>query len=206
MRVIAYVDGFNFYHGLISFMAKHPEALPGNKVDLKRFIESHMLHDGEVLEAIRWYSAIPNQNRFDTEQVALVKRHQQYRVNLERTGVTVGISGFKKRMDKCKHCGKTTKHKQEKESDKRCSLEIFEDAVFDRMDRALLFSSDSDHVPVLHSINRYAVVRKVDVVICPPLGREAPAKEILREGRKLFGIAPRYVRKTHLASSLFLDG
>lgn len=205
MRVIAYVDGFNFYHGLVSYMDQNEGVLPSNKVDLKRFIESHMLHDSEVLEAVRWYSAIPSQNRFDPDQLALVKRHQEYRANLEKTGVTARISGFKKRPVKCKHCGKTTKHKQEKESDKRCSLEMLEDAVFDRMDRALLFSSDSDHVPVLHSLNRYSVVRNVDVVICPPLGRESPAKDLLRENRKLFNTSPRYVRKNHLASSLFVE-
>lgn len=203
MRVIAYVDGFNFYHGLISYIGLHPSALPGNKVDLWRFIQAHMLHHGESLKAVRWYSAIPEQNRFDSEQIALVKRHQEYRANLESVGVTVRISGFKKRPVKCKHCGKTTKHKQEKESDKRCSLEILEDAVFDRMDRALLFSSDSDHVPVLHSLKRYSAVRKVDVVICPPLGRESPAKDILKETKKVFGTSPRYTRKSHLADSLF---
>ncbi len=202
-RVIAYVDGFNFYAGISEFVKKHPNALAHNKIDLSRLIEHHLLHEGESLEAVKWYSAIPPVNRHDPIQKAKIDRHHDYRRDLEATQVLTRISGFKKRITKCKSCGKTTKSQQEKESDKRCSLEMLEDAFYDRMDRALLFSSDSDFVPALYSLHRYSSHRPIDVVMCPPLGRESPAKTVLNTCSNLFATKPRYTRRKALANSLF---
>ena len=201
-RVITYVDGNSFYAGLTDYLRKHPAALPNNKINLYSFIQNHLLHEGEELCAVRWYSAIPPENRFDPDHQAKISRHHQYRKDLEHTGVNVRISGFKKRPVRCKHCGRVTKHRQEKESDNRCSLEIIEDAFYDRLDRALLISSDSDFVPVLHSLHRYAAHRPVDAVICPPIGRESPAKDIVTTCKRLFGTSARYMRVKGLASCL----
>ena len=202
-RVIAYIDGNSFYAGITDYLKKHPAALPHNKVDLYSFVQNHLLHEGDALQAVRWYSAIPPENRFDPEHQAKINRHHQYRKDLEKSGVDIRISGFKKRPVKCKHCGKVTKHRKEKESDNRCSLEMIEDAFYNRIDRALLISADSDFVPVLHSLHRYAEYRPVDAVICPPIGRESPAKDIIASCGRLFGTSTRYMRVKWLAGSLF---
>jgi len=202
MRVIAYVDGFSCYAGLNEYIKKYPNSLEHNKVNLWHLIENHLLHQGETLEGVRWYSAIPPNSR-DPEQNSKTARHRKYRQDLEATGINTRISGFKKRPIKCKHCGKTTKHRQEKESDNRCSLEMLEDALFDHMDRALLISADSDFIPALYSIKRYSEVRPVDVVVCAPLGRENPSKDIRGTCEKLFNNTSRYIYPNQLKNSLF---
>lgn len=204
MRVIAYVDGFNVYKGMTDFLSRQPDKLPHNKINLWYLIENYMLREDETLQGVRWYSAIPNENRHDKEQREVVARHRQYRTDLESTGVTTRISGFKKRVTRCKHCKKTNKTPQEKETDNRLSLEMLEDAVFDRMDRALLFSSDGDFIPALHSISRYSKEkRKVDVVVCPPIGRDSSGRNVIKTSEQLFNNRPRYMHLSQLKKSLF---
>ncbi len=202
-RVIAFVDGFNLYHGLSSQLESDPNSLPHNKVDLWRLIENHLLHDYETLQGVRWYSAIPPLNWRDPDQAAIVSRHTWYREQLNDTGVSTRVSSFRKTTRKCKHCGKKTKTQEEKESDTRFSLEILEDALYDRMDRALLVTSDSDFIPALYSLKRYAEKRLVDAVVCPPIKREGAGKEIQNCSRKLFSTKTRYMRIKHLHNSLF---
>lgn len=202
-RVIAFVDGFNLYHGLASQLESDPNSLPHNKVDLWRLIENYLLHDEESLVGVRWYSAIPPLNWRDPEQAAIVSRHAKYREQLNETGVLTRVSSFRKITKTCKHCGKKNKTREEKESDTRFALEILEDALYDRMDRALLVTSDSDFMPALYSLNRYAKSRPVDAVVCPPIKREDAGKEIQKCCRELFSTKTRYMRIKHLHNSLF---
>ncbi len=202
-RVIAFVDGFNFYYGLTSLLESSPNSLLHNKIDLWRLIENHLLHDQEILVGVRWYSAIPPLNWRDPEQAAIVARHTWYREQLDHTGVLTRVSGFRKSTKTCKHCGKKFKTPEEKESDTRFALEILEDALYDRMDRALLMTSDSDFVPALYSLNRYAITRPVDAVVCPPIKRESAGKEIQTCCHALFGTKIRYMREKQLQESLF---
>ena len=80
---------------------------------------------------------------------------------------------------------------------------MLEDALFDRMDRALILSSDSDFVPALHSLKRYAAVRPVDAVVCPPIRREGAAKEMRAVSERLFGTSPRFMREKQLRDTVF---
>jgi len=202
-RVIAYIDGFNFYQGLKTHRRNHPGTLDHNKVDLTLLVQNHLLQDGESLVAVKWYSAIPPENWRNPEQQSTIQRHKQYRADLEATGVLVRISGFKKRLSKCKHCGRRNREPQEKESDSRCSLEMLEDAFYDRMDRALLITSDSDFVPALYALKRYADIRPVDAIICPPLERQGPAKAVRGACSTLFDTSPRYMHVNGVRHSLF---
>jgi len=61
-RVIAYVDGFNLYHGLTDLKRLDPATFPDKRIDLRALIYRHLIHEGEDLVAVRWYSAIPAEN------------------------------------------------------------------------------------------------------------------------------------------------
>jgi len=189
-RVIAYVDGFNVYKGIQYYRQQNPNKLPSNKIDLRSLITNHLIYEGESLESICWYSAIPNNDR-DPEKQRTINNHKQYKNRLENDGVHIRLSGYRKRSTKCSSCGHKTRSSQEKETDNRLSLEVLEDAVFDRMDRALIISSDSDFIPVLHSLNRYRERREVDAVMCPPIGRDKSAKAVIEKCRELFGTTER---------------
>ena len=96
-RVVAYVDGFNLYHGLSDLKRRDPSAFPDKRIDLRALVTRHLLHEGEELVGVRWYSAIPAENWRDPEQKAQVQRHKAYRAALEATDVDCRISGFRKR-------------------------------------------------------------------------------------------------------------
>ncbi|PID59575.1 MAG: hypothetical protein CSB44_12785 [Gammaproteobacteria bacterium] len=74
VRVIAYVDGFNFYHGLCGYLKRKPSGLSHNKVDLRRLIENHLLQENEELIGARWYSAIPPNNHQDSDHQSKTQR------------------------------------------------------------------------------------------------------------------------------------
>lgn len=105
-------------------------------------------------------------------------------------------------MRKCPHCGRRTKAPEEKESDTRFALEVLEDALYDRMDRALLVTSDSDFIPALYSLKRFSEIRPVDAVLCPPIERVGAGKDIQSRCYELFATKPRYMRIGDLRRSL----
>lgn len=199
-RVIAYVDGFNFYKGIKYYRQQNPDKLHSNKIDLRNLIANHLIHDGEYLESICWYSAIPNNDR-DPEKQRLINSHRQYKLRLEDDGVLIRLSGYRKRITECNYCGRRSRRSQE--TDNRLSLEVLEDAVFDRMDRALIISSDSDFILILHSINRYRENREVDAVICPLIGRDKSAKAVIDKCRELFGTTEQRMYPNTVKKSLF---
>ena len=116
-NTICYVDGFNLYHAIDNL--KRP-ALKG--VNLWALAES-LLRKRERLASVEYFSAyakwLPDKYR----------RHQIYVRALEAAGVTANMAHFKERDVTCRSCGHTWVSREEKETDVRLALKIFEHAV-----------------------------------------------------------------------------
>lgn len=75
----------------------------------------------------------------------------------------------------------------------------------DQMDPALLMTSDSDSVPALYSLKRYATTPAVYAVVYPPIKRENAGHEMQPYCRELFGTKTRCMRVKQLLDWLFTD-
>jgi uncharacterized LabA/DUF88 family protein len=158
-RVIAYIDGFNVYHAIANNLPEKYKWL-----NYRKFVESFLDAD-EILDDIFLFTASP---RWDTERM---DRHSNYmRILALHLGIKI-ISGNYTNV-KRNFNGKVMpvvfpentivspqkfvyKTHEEKQTDVNIALAIFEGAMTDRYDRALIFSGDSDIAPAIILSRRY---------------------------------------------------
>lgn len=155
-RVAAYVDGFNFYHGLKD---KH-----GRKylwLDLQALTSSLVL-PGQELVAVHYFSA-----RVRGEPSA--RRQADYidALRAHCTRLTVHEGRFQQKRLECRRCGDVRISYEERETDVSIAVALLEDAVLDRYDTAMLVSADSDLCPAVRSVRRVTPAKRV-VAAFPP--------------------------------------
>lgn len=140
-RLIAYVDGFNLYHGL------HQAA--GTRLlwlDLVKLVED--LRPRSRVVRVNYFTApVLNQpkaaSRQQEYQDALVARHG------DRIGISHGR--YQARHRTCRACGATWIQHEEKETDVNIAVSLVADAAARDMDAALLISADSDLAPAVRA-------------------------------------------------------
>jgi len=139
-RVIAYIDGFNFYHAIDELKKPHLKW-----VNLWSVADS-LLRSNQKLQAVKYYSAyarwIPG----------AYHRHIAYVRALEANGVTTVMSEFKERRVSCKRCGAMWKTHEEKETDVFLAVDIVDDLRSNNFDLAILITADTDIRPAVNKI------------------------------------------------------
>ena len=142
-RVIAYIDGFNLYHGLM-------QARLGSSrwLDLRSLSQS-LLKPSQRLELVRYFTTRVR-DQPDTE-----KRQSIYIDALKaRGGIEIDYGFFLKKKDtSCHRCGHTRPSYEEKKTDVNIAVRLLNDASDDRFDIAIIVSGDSDLVPAVESVS-----------------------------------------------------
>jgi uncharacterized LabA/DUF88 family protein len=167
-RAIAYVDGFNVYHGL--------RQLTGRRylwLDLQDLCE-RLIGDGGQLLRIRYFTArvrndLPSEQRQDRYLQALAA----YRPTVE---ITEGR--FQKQTRQCRSCAAQWITYVEKESDVNIAISLVEDAAHDRFDTALLISGDSDLSPAIRAAKRLRPGTQI-VAAFPPRRASDPIRKLV---------------------------
>lgn len=156
VRVAAYIDGFNLYHGL--------KAKYGRKylwLDLQALAQS-MLLPGQELVAVRYFSAHvrgdESVRRQSTYLDALLAHCPLAEVHMGR---------FQEKPITCRRCGAVHYSFEEKETDVSIAVALVEDAVLDRYDTAIILSADSDLCPAVRSVRRIDPDKRI-IVAFPP--------------------------------------
>ncbi len=143
---MVYVDGFNLYHAIKSLK---PGTLPHNYVNLWTLSEE-LLQSDQSLVGVKYFSA------FAKWRTGSYPKHFRYVRQLRDVGVTSIMAHFKNKDTQCKSCNTRWITHEEKETDIRIALNLFEDAVDDVYDLAIVVSADSDLVPVIeHTQSRF---------------------------------------------------
>jgi uncharacterized LabA/DUF88 family protein len=132
-RVIAYIDGFNLYHGLKDSGWKW-----GYWLDLPKLIEN-LLKPNQRLIKTKYFTSIvsfPNskhkrQNTYLEALMTLPNLEQYY-------------GHFLSHQKECPHCHRVFYHTGEKMTDVNIAMHIFLDAMNNNFDNGLLVSADSD--------------------------------------------------------------
>jgi uncharacterized LabA/DUF88 family protein len=156
-RTICFVDGFNLYHAINDLKKPHLKWL-----DLSKLASVFVAQNYQSLESIYYFSA------FATWLPGSYKRHIEYIHALEAVGVNVEMSSFFKKERRCNAtCRQTYIGHEEKQSDVKLALWMFDQAFRGRFDRALLITADSDLAPAVKLILGRFPGKKI-VLIAPP--------------------------------------
>lgn len=139
-RTMAFVDGFNLYHGLRD---KHGRRY--HWLDLRALVLS-LLEPSQSLVHIFYFTAAvrddpPAEQRQGTYLKALASLPQ----------LTVIQGRFQQKSVRCFSCHDSWTTYEEKESDVNLAVTLVEHAARDSFDTALLLSADSDMCPAINA-------------------------------------------------------
>lgn len=123
-------------------------------------------------------------------------RHRILIRALQAHKVSVILGKFKRRDRRCTACGHVYPTFEEKQTDVNIAIRLFEAAIYDRFDTAIIVSGDSDLVPSIQAVKATFPAKRIGVVI--PIGRRA---------EELKGICDFHIkmREKHLRDSQFPD-
>jgi uncharacterized LabA/DUF88 family protein len=159
-RVVAYVDGFNLYHGLKAGYGRRYHWL-----DLQALVRS-LLRPGQELLEVQYFTARVRDNPDAELRQALYLQalmSHSLRVRL--------IEGrFQDKLRECLNCGARWMVYEEKETDVNIAIAMLTDAVRDRYDTALLVSADSDLRPVVAAVKHLRTGKRI-IAAFPPRRR-----------------------------------
>jgi uncharacterized LabA/DUF88 family protein len=155
-RTIFYVDGFNLYYGAV-------RATPDQKwLDLERYCKLLRPHDDIV--SIRYFSALvsgPTRSNQETYLRALSTTPL----------VEVVLGKFKQKNVKCGVATCTSPGQkwyqmpEEKRTDVNIAVFMLDDAYQNACDQMIIFSGDSDLVPVINMVRRRFPAKKIIVYV-----------------------------------------
>lgn len=155
-RVVAYVDGFNLYYGLLDARLHKYKWL-----DVHGMCAS-LIKPEQTLEFVRYFTSRIRRNP-ETE-----KRQGIYIRALSAIGgVEIDYGSFLAKTVTCRKCGTTRRKNEEKKTDVNISVRLLGDAHADKLDTALLISADSDLVPPIEYIREHFRGKEV-IVATPP--------------------------------------
>jgi uncharacterized LabA/DUF88 family protein len=127
---------------------------------------------------------------------AKVARHKLFIKANEAHGVKVTYGEFKRKQRKCSECGKLVWKFEEKQTDVNIAIRLFELAIQERYDKAILISGDTDLIPAVKAVQKSFPAKKIGIVI--PIGR---ASEDLKAQTDFH----HKMKVQHLMSSRFSD-
>lgn len=168
-KVNVYIDWFNLYHAVEKLWDKY------KWINLRKLSENYIDTKTQEIKSVYFFSAYPEWNKEKT------KRHKNYVKALMSERVTIRnwkfnqvSRKFRKRSNNIinvilwstilEYLRKTLWDKvipkeieysthEEKRTDVNIVLQIFEDAVKEKYDDAIIISWDSDIIPVITSVN-----------------------------------------------------
>ncbi len=167
-----YVDGYNVYHALNDdcFPYKNKPHTPDYRYRKYKWLNYNKLAlsiigPQDTIENIYYFTA------FAKWRPGSFRRHKKYIKALRAEGVKVVQGHFMRTYIECHNCKTEFLTHKEKGTDVNIALQILKDALDDIYDRAILISSDSDLLPAIEAVHKYAPDKEVGVMF--PIGRRS---------------------------------
>lgn len=182
-RVIAYIDGYNLYHGLRAKGWKRFYWLNVTK------LAEHLLKPGQILTATKYFTTVIKRPDDKRRRQTLFLEALQTVPSLQ-----IFYGQFLEDFVTCRHCGHTYITHHEKMTDVNISVELMTDAFQNNFDLALLISADSDLVGPLQAV-RQSFPHKRVIVAFPPKRSSFALKQIAN--------ASLHIGHNELSKSLF---
>lgn len=154
-RVIAYVDGFNLYFGLVEAGFERFKWLDLNK------LVNNLLKPNQELVEIKYFTSHVSNNPDK------VKRQNIFIEALESVGVKIFYGKYQSMPIECKRCGDIRMSFNEKMTDVNIATQMLIDGFDNKYDMAMLISGDSDLVPPIKAIHEKYPNKRVFVIFPP---------------------------------------
>lgn len=181
-RTIAYIDGFNLYHGL-------------KAAGLRRYywldmplLATNLLKPNQQLALTKYFTArIAGPKPADSPQKAARLRDKQTRQSdyldalASRPDLQIFEGHYLPKDKQCLKCGAQWTQHEEKMTDVNIATELLVDAFNDAFDTAIIISADSDLTPPVLAVKQYFPEKRL-IGAFPPrrnsvqLGRAVHAK------------------------------
>lgn len=182
-RVIAYVDGFNLYHGLCDAQLESSRWL-----DLRGVCES-LLKPHQHLVLVRYFTSMAR------NRPRAAKRQSAYIDALRcRGGIEIDFGHRLSKTLTCGRCGFVHSTSVEKKTDVNIAVRLLEDAYDDEFDLALVISADSDLAPPIEAVRR-RFAGKTLLAAAPP---RRWSSELKRVAHAMVKISPGAIRRNRL--------
>lgn len=163
-RYCFYIDGFNVYYAL---NGDHSLSyFPYRKykwLNYKKLAES-VIGAHDIITGVFYFTAIVSWKRPDK-----IHRHQQYIKALRSEGVETIQGRFKDKDIRCHICNKIFLTHEEKRTDVNIALKLLGDAIDNLYDKAIVISADTDLLPAIKAVHKYAPDKKIGIMF--PIGR-----------------------------------
>jgi uncharacterized LabA/DUF88 family protein len=185
-RIIVFVDGFNLYHSLEVV----PEFHKYKWLDLNKLAHCFINPNKDVISNILYFTA------YATWSQTKLKKHQEYVAALSSVNVEAVLGVFRYVDKKCQICKKTYQTFEEKRTDVNIAIKLFQTAINNSWDTALIISGDSDLIPAIEAIKKIFPQKQIGIVI--PIGRRA-------EELKQIATFHKKIKQKHLQSSQLPD-
>jgi hypothetical protein len=185
--VIAYVDGFNLYHGLHQGYGRRYLWL-----DLEHLIQRVRPHDQTL--AVRYFTA---EVKDDPDGLA---RQRAYLAALKANCPTIEIvlGRYQTKRMTCRQCGSAWISYEEKETDVNIAVALVADAAASASDLALIVSAASDLCPAIRTA-RALNPRRGMIVAFPPSRSSFEIRSLIR---KPFTLAAADIRNSLLPEAV----
>ena len=158
-RVIAYIDGFNLFHGLRDAGWRRYYWLDVHALG------TALLKPGQSLERVHYFTSRISPAPNDPQ------KHQRQADYIEALGTLTGCSlhfgHYLAKPQNCRKCGATWVRQEEKMTDVNIAVELLTDAMKDRFDTALLLTADSDLVGPIDRTRELFPAKRI-IAVFPP--------------------------------------
>lgn len=172
-KVIAYVDGFNLYFGIVEAGFDYCKWL-----NLKRLVQNLLKPYQDLIEVKYFTSRVSNNP--DKQ-----KRQSLYIEALQSIGVKIIYGNYQDGNVTCLRCGHIWKSAKEKMTDVNIATSMIIDAYKNEYDMAMLISGDTDLVPPIRAI--HAIFKDKRVMIAFPPKRHNKVLAIAAKGSFVIG-------------------
>lgn len=159
-RVSFFIDGFNLYHAL----DENPYYHKYKWLNLSKLSQCFVTHNDKITDIFYFTT-------YTTWNPEKLSRHQKYVKALECVGIKTIFGSFKSKTRTCRICHKTYKTFEEKQTDVNIAIQLFQTAIKDMWDRAIILSGDSDLIPAIQATKTTFPSKQIYVII--PIGRRA---------------------------------
>jgi uncharacterized LabA/DUF88 family protein len=154
-KVVAYIDGFNLYFGMVEAGLENCKWL-----NIEKLVKSYLTTNQDLV-AIKFFTSRISHN--PQKQ----KRQSTYLEALETTSVKIIYGLYKAKNIECDNCGHNWFVSNEKMTDVNIATHLIIDAFHDVFDTAILISGDSDLVPPIKAVHQNFPQKAVSVFFPP---------------------------------------
>lgn len=155
-RVIAYVDGFNLYFGMVE--KGHKDTL---WLDIQKLAKSILKPNQELVYIKYFTSRVRNNPDKELRQKTYIEAIETL------SDCKIFYGNYQSNTVECYRCGHTYSSPKEKMTDVNIAVEMMTDAHNDKYDMAMLITGDSDLVPPIKAIHGIFHPKRVFVAFPP---------------------------------------